>query len=118
MLVGAGVTEILVTGRNFAANSEVLFNAASVPTTFVSATQLRATLPSQPSPGTLQAQVRTPNASQPGQYLLSNQASLVVQAPVPPTVAIEPTPIALPPDDKPREDHDPAFEGSTIATTP
>ena len=103
VLAGVGATDITVSGRNFASNSEVLFNAASVPTTFVSATQLRATLPNQSAAGALQAQVRTPDASNPGQYLLSNQVALQVQAPVPPVVAIEPTPIALPPDDKPRE---------------
>lgn len=103
VLAGVGATDITVSGRNFASNSEVLFNAASVPTTFVSTTQVRATLPNQSATGALQAQVRTPDASNPGQYLLSNQVALQVQAPVPPVVAIEPTPIALPPDDKPRE---------------
>lgn len=103
VLAGAGATDVTVSGRNFSSNSEVLFNAASVPTTFVSATQLRATLPNQSSTGSLQAQVRTPDAANPGQYLLSNQVALAVQAPVPPVVAIEPTPIALPPDGKSRE---------------
>lgn len=103
VLAGAGASEITVTGRNFAANSELTFNAAAVPTVVVSSTQLRGTLPSQPAPVTLQAQVRTPDAAHPGQYLLSNAFALAVQAPVPPTVAIEPTPIALPPDGKARD---------------
>lgn len=103
VLAGAGATEITVTGRNFASSSELTFNSASVPTVVVSSTQLRGTLPGQPSPVTLQAQVRTPDAAHPGQYLLSNAVALPVQAPVPPTVAIEPTPIALPPDGKARD---------------
>lgn len=101
VLAGAGPTEITVIGRNFTSASEVLFSAAAVTTRFVSATELRATLPSQSSLGTLQAQARSPDAAHPGQYLLSNQVALTVQAPVPPTLTIEPTPIALPPDSKP-----------------
>ena len=104
VLAGAGPTEITVSGRNFAASSEVLFNSASVPTTFASATQLRAMLPSQPvtrhAPG---AGAHPESPRSPGSICCPNSASLVVQAPVPPTVAVEPTPIALPPDDKPRE---------------
>ncbi|NKI95409.1 IPT/TIG domain-containing protein [Rhizobacter sp. SG703] len=103
VLAGAGASEITVTGRNFAANSELTFNAAAVPTVVIGSTQLRGTLPGQPAPVTLQAQVRTPDAARPGQYLLSNAVALPVQAPVPPTVAIEPTPIALPPDGKARD---------------
>jgi len=98
-----GSTVIAVTGRNFGTSSEVLFNAASVPTQFVSATELRATLPNQTATGTLQTQVRSPDTLNAGQYLLSNQVALTVQAPVPPTVAIEPAPIALPPDSKARD---------------
>jgi hypothetical protein len=101
VLAGAGAAEITVSGRNFAANSEVLFNSAAVSTQFVGAAELRATLPNQTSTGTLQVQVRSPDSSHPGQYLLSNQVALTVQAPVPPTVTVEPTPIALPPDNKP-----------------
>jgi hypothetical protein len=98
-----GSTVIAVTGRNFGASSEVLFNSASVPTQFVSATELRATLPNQTATGTLQTQVRSPDTLHAGQYLLSNQVALIVQAPVPPTIAIEPAPIALPPDSKARD---------------
>lgn len=100
VLAGTGATAISLTGRNFVAASEVLFNAASVPTEFVSATELRATLPNQSATGTLQVQVRSPDPLQSGQYLTSNQVTLSVQAPVPPTVGVEPAPIALPPDSK------------------
>ncbi|WP_177200953.1 IPT/TIG domain-containing protein [Roseateles sp. YR242] len=103
VLAGAGVTDITVTGRNFTSTSVVLFNDAQVPTTFVSATQLKAALPNQSAAGTLEARVRTPVAATPNQPLLSNTATLTVQVPVPPVVAVEPTPIALPPDGKSRD---------------
>ncbi|MCW5236897.1 hypothetical protein D5047_11600 [Verminephrobacter eiseniae] len=97
VVAGSGPQEIRVIGRNFASNSEVLANAAALPTQFVSASQLSARLPNQTATGTLQVQVRTPSQ---GQALVSPQAALLVQAPVPPTLAVEPTPIALPPDDR------------------
>jgi hypothetical protein len=103
VLAGAGVTQITVRGRNFLSSSEVLFNAASVPTTLVSATELRATLPNQTAIGNLQTQVRSPDPQKPGQYLTSAQVALAVQAPVPPVLTLEPSPIALPPDGKPHE---------------
>lgn len=103
VFAGTGSTVIGVTGRNFGASSEVLFNSAAAATQFVSATELRATLLNQSSTGSLQTQVRSPDPLHPGQYLLSNPVALSVQAPVPPTVAIEPAPIALPPDSKPRD---------------
>lgn len=103
VLAGAGVSTLTVQGRNFTASSEVLVNAAALPTTWVSAAELRASLPGQTATGTLQVQVRTPDAQKPGQFLSSGTASLQVQAPVPPTLAVEPTPIALPPDGRPRE---------------
>ena len=101
VLAGAGPLAITVTGRNFLNGSEVLFNAAAVPTQVVSATQLIATLPNQTVLGNLQAQVRFPEPLNPSQYRLSNSIALSVEAPVPPTIAVEPTPIALPPDNKP-----------------
>ncbi len=101
VLADAGSTAITVTGLNFLGSSQVLFNAASVPTQLVSATQLIATLPNQTVPGTLQTQVSFPDPLNPGQYRLSNTVPLTVQVPVPPTVSIVPTPIALPPDNQP-----------------
>ncbi len=103
VVAGSGPQEIKVSGRNFISASEVLFNAAAVPTQFVSSGELRATLPNQATPGTLQAQVRSPDLSNPAQSLLSAQVALSVQAPTPPTLSVEPTPIALPPDNKVRE---------------
>jgi hypothetical protein len=98
VLAGTGPSTITLGGRNFLAASVVTANAADLPTEFVSATQLRAQLPQQTEAGTLQFQVRSPNAQQPSQPLLSNLLPLAVQMPVPPVLAVEPTPLALPPD--------------------
>lgn len=103
VLAGAGTTAISVTGRNFASTSAVLVNDGEIPTTFISATQLQAALPSQTSVGTLSLRVRNPVANQPNQPLLSNIASLTVEAPTPPGLSVEPTPIALPPDGRSRD---------------
>lgn len=99
IVAGSGVTALTVTGRNFSAQSELLVNAASIPTQFVSATQLTASLPNQPGAATLSLQVLTPVAG--GNDLRSNSVELPVRMPVPPTLSFEPTPIAMPPDNKP-----------------
>lgn len=103
VLAGAGPQVLTVTGRNFTAQSEVLVNSAALPTTLISSTEVRATLPNQTTPASLPLQVRSPDPYNAGQYLLSASTTLTVQAPVPPTVAFEPTPIALPPDGKTRD---------------
>ncbi len=103
VLAGAGTTPISVTGRNFASNSAVLVNDGELATTYVSSTQLQASLPSQTSVGTLSVRVRNPVAGAPNQPLLSNVANLTVEAPVPPSLSVEPTPIALPPDGRSRD---------------
>lgn len=103
VVAGAGVAEITVTGRNFAAQSEVLVNAAAITTQFVSSTELRASLPNQTAAASMPLQVRMPDAVSSGKYLLSNEVTLTVQMPVPPTVTFEPTPIAMPPDGNPHD---------------
>lgn len=103
VLAGNGLSELTVLGRNFTAATEVIINSASVPTQFVSASELRITLPNQTTIGSLQIQARSPDLLNSGQYLTSNVVALVVQAPIPPVVSVEPTPIALPPDGKARE---------------
>ena len=101
VVAGTGVSEIVLTGRNFTARSEVLVNSVSIPARFVSATELRASLPNQTVVASLALQVRIPDGESAGQYLLSNSVALTVRLPVPPVVSFEPTPIALPPDGKP-----------------
>src|SRR5690606_35027399 len=103
-IAGSGATELTVTGRNFNTQSEVLVNSGAIPTTHISATELRASLPNQTAVATLPVQVRNPDPSAEVQYLVSaTSAMLTVQMPVPPTVTFEPTPIAMPPDGQSRE---------------
>lgn len=102
-MAGAGATEIVVTGRNFETDSEVLVNSAAIASQFVSSTEMHATLPAQSAAASWPLQVRTPDASASGQYVLSNSVTLTVQVPVPPKLSIEPTPIAMPPDGKPHQ---------------
>ncbi len=103
LLAGSGVSELTVTGRNFGSGSEVLVNEASIPTRQTSSTELKADLPQQNQVGTLSLQVRTPDGAASGLYLTSNVVNLTVEQPVPPSVSFEPTPIAMPPDNKPRQ---------------
>lgn len=103
VLAGTGATGIVVTGRNFTAQSEVLVNSAAIPSEFISDTELHASLPNQTAAALLPLQVRTPDAVHAGEYLLSNPVTLTVQMPVPPSVSFEPTPIAMPPDNKPHD---------------
>jgi hypothetical protein len=103
VLAGAEPTAITVSGRNFLAGSEILVNSASLSTVVVSATGLQATLPRQTATANLQLQVRSPDPLRPGQSLLSNPVNFSVMAPVPPLLAVEPTPIALAPDNKSRD---------------
>lgn len=103
VITGSGVTELSITGRKFTSDAEVTVNAAVIPTTFISVTQLSATLPNQAVASNLIVQIRRPNAQRPGEYLLSNTMPLEVEKAVPPTVTIEPNPLALPPDNKTRD---------------
>lgn len=103
VLAGTGVADLVITGRNFTAQSEVLVNSAAIPSEFVSDTELHARLPNQTAAASLPLQVRTPDAARVGEYLLSNSTTLTVQMPVPPSVSFEPTPIAMPPDSKPHD---------------
>lgn len=97
-----GETVLTLSGRNFVAQSEVLVNSAAIPTQYVSATQIRATLPEQTAASTLQVQVRNPSATA-GDFNLSSQKPLAVTLPTPPKLTLEPTPLALPPDSRVRE---------------
>lgn len=103
IFAGAGPTSLLITGRNFTAGTQVLVNAVAIPSVFVNATEISATLPNQLVLGELQVQLRAPNPLDPAVPLVSGNKVLTVLAPTPPTVSIEPTPIALPPDNKARD---------------
>ena len=96
----AGLTDVTVTGRNFLSSSEVLVNSAPAVTRFVNESELQFTLPNQTAVATLQIQVRSPDPAGAGQYITSGQQAFVVRAATPPAIAVEPAPIAIPPDNK------------------
>ncbi len=80
LYVGQGATTLTVNGRNFAGNAVVLIDGSPVATQFVRASQLTASVPEQTVPGNLPVNVRMPNPSQAGQFLLSNSSILQVIA--------------------------------------
>ncbi len=95
----SGLTQLQLKGRNFSAASQVLVNDVGLPTTYLPASnQLQATLPEQLNAGNLSVQVRNPAAVEGGAPRLSGVQTLPVKAPIPLTLAMEPNPVALPPD--------------------
>ena len=78
--LGQGTVSVLLTGRNFTAQSQAEVNGALVGTEYQSATQLRATVAVPASAGTLTIRLRTPDPLAPGQDLLSNPLLLPVVA--------------------------------------
>lgn len=77
--VGQGGVEVTINGRDFVADSSVLVGGAPVTTTFVSGTQLRASLPAQALNTNLVVKVRSPDLANAGQYLTSNELVLAVR---------------------------------------
>jgi hypothetical protein len=80
LFVAQGAADVLVNGRNFSSQASVLANGAPVPTQFLSATQLRASIADQSSAGTLLLRVRAPDPLNPGQFQFSDEAGLPVIA--------------------------------------
>jgi len=103
ILAGTGPTELVVSGSNFTSGAEVLVNSAALPTQLINSGELRSQLPVQTSAASLPVQVRIPEPDSTGQYLLSNSSTLSIEMPVPPKLSFEPTPIAMPPDQKPHD---------------
>nr|WP_199045292.1 IPT/TIG domain-containing protein [Dyella sp. ASV24] len=103
VLAGTGPTELVVSGNNFTTGAEVLVNSAALPTQLVNSGELRSHLPVQTGAASLPVQVRIPEPGSTGQYLLSNTSNLSIEMPVPPKLSFEPTPIAMPPDQKPHD---------------
>lgn len=77
--VGQGSVELTINGRDFVADATVLVGGAPVTTTFVSGTQLRASLPTQAVTANLVLKVRSPDPLNAGQYLTSNELVLPVR---------------------------------------
>ena len=80
LYAGQGSVVLTLTGRDFVPQTTVLVNAVPVATTFVSSTQLRATVTAPGASGSLQVRLRTPDALNPGQYLNSNDMALPIIA--------------------------------------
>lgn len=89
VLAGSAATSLTVNGTNFVGSSTVRFNGTSVTTTYVSATQLTATIPASQLPlaGTFSVTVVNPA---PGGGT-SNVQTFTVNNPVPTTASIAPT---------------------------
>ncbi len=98
LFAGSSGVSLRVAGRNFNSQSEILLNDAPVVTTYVGNAELRATLPGPLVAGSLAVQVRSPDELNPGQYIHSNVMTLPVHEVNAPTVALEPSPLVLPPD--------------------
>jgi hypothetical protein len=78
---GQGTVDLTLNGSNFSSQTTVLINSVAVPTQFVSATQLRASVTAPAAIGNLLVRLRTPDSLNAGQYLTSNE--LVLAATVP-----------------------------------
>ncbi|HLO94965.1 MAG TPA: hypothetical protein VK195_11645 [Burkholderiaceae bacterium] len=100
----SGTSALQVKGRNFSAASQVLADGVDIPTTFsADPPLLRATLPQQTGAGSVNVQVRNPAPGGAGLPLLSAPVPLLVKAPAPQSLSVEPNPIAMPPDKKWRD---------------
>jgi len=85
-----GVT-LNVTGINFAATSLVQMDGTDLPTTFVTASTVNATLPLLAA-GAHTITIKTPDATTPGSYFISNTAGLSAIAPY---FTLSPTTLSL-----------------------
>jgi hypothetical protein len=78
VFVAQGAVDVLVNWRNFDNQSLVLVGGNPVTTQLLSATQLRATVASQDTAGTLPVRVRAPDPLNAGQFLFSDELGLSV----------------------------------------
>lgn len=81
LFVSRPTTTISITGINFTADSVVYLAGTALTTTFVSATQLNASVPSQSIAVVTQVQVKNPDPRSPSSYLTSNGAPFTVVLP-------------------------------------
>lgn len=80
--VGQGAVDITLSGRGMTPQSVVLVDGVAVPSSYLSQTQIRATIPSQNAPGVLHLSVRTPDPQAQGQFFVSTALPLTVSTPV------------------------------------
>lgn len=79
--VGQGAVQIEVAGNNLGSQSVALLNGTEIPTSYVSDTLMRATVPNQESAAASPIKLRTPDPSNPGQFLISNSLYLTATTP-------------------------------------
>jgi hypothetical protein len=78
---GQGTAEVIVSGHDFTDQSVVVVDGHTVPTRYVSSTQLVATLAVPEDSGaitTFRVHLKTPDPAQTGQFLVSNELSLPI----------------------------------------
>ncbi len=78
--VAQGPVEVVLSGLRFAEASSAMLNGDLIPSRYISATELAATIPNQPQIASLSVRVRTEDAAKPGNYFVSNEALLAVEA--------------------------------------
>ena len=99
VLVGSGNTALDVTGSNFVATSVVAWNGAALTTTFVSATELKATVPATDLASSSVSQVTVKNPVPGGGT--SSPANFTVNNPTPAIAASNPTSVVAGASDTP-----------------
>ena len=92
LYTGQGSVTVTVNGLALRSDTQVTVNGAVVGTAFVSATQLRATVAVPGAPATLRVALRSPDVSNPGQFLNSAEVDLPVLAAV---LAVSPSPTTV-----------------------
>jgi len=79
--VGQGAVTLNLTGTRFTSDAIARANGVDLPTTFLSATSLQATLPNQTATGALAISVRQPDQSNPSEYITSVDLPVAVATP-------------------------------------
>ena len=92
LYAGQGAVNVAVNGRNMSSGTQVLVNGVAVPTQFVSASQLSASITAPAAAANLAVRLRTPDPGSAGQYLESNELLLPV---VPAQISVTPSPATV-----------------------
>lgn len=78
--VGQGTVKVDVIGRGFTGETKVLLNTVVQPTEWLDSTRLRVGITTQGALANLAVRLRSPDPAAAGQFLLSNEVALPVQA--------------------------------------
>lgn len=79
--VGQGAVQIELAGKNLNSQSVALLNGVAMPTSYISDTSMRATVPNQDSAATTPVKLRTPDPANTDQFLMSNVLYLTATTP-------------------------------------